>query len=351
MPLSGVFRSGAVEAVRLTFLLIPEFSMIAFTSTLEPLRLANLESGRVLYRWDIVSANGQPVAASNGIRVAVDGALGDETGRDNIVLCSGINGHAFKDAALFASLRKASRGGAHLGAVCTGAHILARAGLLDGYRCTIHWANLDSLVEEFPELDVRAELYEVDRDRFTCAGGVAAVDMVLRDIAYRHGAELAAAVSDQFMHERIRDGADDQRVPLQTRLRISHPRLVRAIAEMERNTEHALDRDEIATRVGLSRRQLERLFRRFLNTSPARYYLKLRLNRARQLLTQTAMPVTEVAFASGFTSASHFSKCYRDTFTLTPREERRRALAGQEGSQPLDMGRAARLHADGETAV
>ncbi|MDX1739475.1 MAG: helix-turn-helix domain-containing protein, partial [Alphaproteobacteria bacterium] len=116
---------------------------------------------------------------------------------------------------------------------------------------------------------------------------------------------------------------DNQRLPLQARLRVSHPKLIKAISEMEKNTEEALSRDEIARRVGLSRRQLERLFSRYLSTSPARYYLKLRLGRARKLLTQTTMPVTEVAFASGFTSASHFSKCYRDMFGKTPRAERR----------------------------
>ena len=147
----------------------------------------------------------------------------------------------------------------------------------------------------------------------------------MREITRVAGPELAASVSEQFMHERIREGDDDQRLPLQARLRISHPKLIKAISEMEKNTEEALSRDEIADRVGLSRRQLERLFRRYLNTSPARYYLKLRLNRARTLLTQTTMPVTEVAFASGFTSASHFSKCYRDMFGRTPRAERRGA--------------------------
>ena len=153
--------------------------------------------------------------------------------------------------------------------------------------------------------------------------------MMLTEIMRHHGAETAAAVSELFMHERIREGHDNQRLPLQARLRISHPRLIQAIAEMEHNVEEALTREEIAARVGLSRRQLERLFRRYLNTSPARYYLRLRLERARLLLTQSTMPVTEIAFACGFTSASHFSKCYRDMFTRTPRDERR--VRGPEG--------------------
>lgn len=319
-----MFKSSGSGPVRLTLVLIPNFSMIAFTSVVEPLRLANYVSGETLYEWEIASRGGESVVASNGIPIGAHKSVADyDKAPPNVILCSGTDAHVYKDNAVFGFLRRWAREGSHIGAVCTGAHVLAHAGLLSGYRCTIHWENLDSFLEEFPELDVRAELFELDRDRFTCAGGVAALDMVLHEISDRHGPELASAVSEQFMHERIREGTDDQRLPLQARLRISHPKLIRAIAEMEKNTEEALSRDEIAERVGLSRRQLERLFRRYLNTSPARYYLKLRLNRARTLLTQTTMPVTEVAFASGFTSASHFSKCYRDMFGRTPRAERR----------------------------
>ena len=311
----------SVDVVNL--FLVPNFSMIAFTSLVEPMRLANMIANKTLYRWQIISRDGLAVPSSAGIEVAPELSAPELERPSNIVICSGVDAHIYQDALTFGWLRRWAREGSHIGAICTGAHILAHAGLLNGYRCTIHWANLDSFVEEFPEIDVRAELYETDRDRFTCAGGIASLDMMLSEITKKHGPELAAAVSEQFMHERIREGHDDQRLPLQARLRVSHPKLIRAIAEMEKHTEEALSRDEIAQRVGLSRRQLERLFRRYLSTSPARYYLKLRLNRARTLLTQTTMPVTEVAFASGFTSASHFSKCYRDMFGRTPRAERR----------------------------
>lgn len=319
-----MFKSSGKDSVdHISLFLIPNFSMIAFTSVVEPMRLANMISGKTLYKWEILSRDGEPVPGSNGIEIAANIAATDVERPQNVIVCSGIDAHIYQDALTFGWLRRWAREGSHVGAICTGSHILAHAGLLNGYRCTIHWANLDSFVEEFPDIDVRAELYEVDRDRFTCAGGIAALDMILNEITRKHGPDLAAAVSEQFMHERIREGHDDQRLPLQARLRVSHPKLIKAIAEMERNTEEALSRDEIARRVGLSRRQLERLFRRYLSTSPARYYLKLRLNRARTLLTQTTMPVTEVAFASGFTSASHFSKCYRDMFGRTPRAERR----------------------------
>ena len=307
----------------MVFVLIPNFSMSAFTGMVEAMRLANYAAGKILYSWETVSRDGDAVIASNGISVQTDRAIASfDKAPATIAVCSGIDAHIYKDNAVIGWLRRWAREGSYIGGICTGAYVLAHAGLLNGYQATVHWENIDSLSEKFPDLDLQAELFKLDRERFTCAGGVAAFDMMLNDIACCHGNELAAEVAGFLMHERIRDGSDVQRLPLQARLRIAHPRLVRAIAEMEKNMEEALERDEIARRVGLSRRQLERLFRRYLNTSPARYYLKLRLNRARILLTQTSMPVTEVAFACGFTSASHFSKCYRDMFNKTPRSAR-----------------------------
>jgi transcriptional regulator GlxA family with amidase domain len=319
----GFFKppaSGGPVVVHL--LLVPNFSMNAFTCMVEPMRLANFIAGKEIYRWEIISRDGDAVTASNHIMINAEKDLVSIERPDNITVCSGVDAHLYNDTASFGFLRRWNREGAHIGSLCTGAHILAHAGLLNGFRCTVHWSNLDSMIEEFPDLDIRAELFEIDRNRFTCAGGMASLDLILHDIRHRVTPDLAAAVSEQFMHERIREGHENQKLPLQARLRINHPRLIKAIAEMEAHVEEALSRDEIASHVGLSRRQLERLFRRYLGTSPARYYLKLRLNRAQTLLQQTTMPVTEVAFASGFTSASHFSKCYRDMFGKTPRGER-----------------------------
>ena len=238
------------------------------------------------------------------------------------MLCSGIDGHLYEDRNVFAQLRKLDRKGADVGALCTGSHILARAGLLDGYRCTIHWENLAGFAESFPHIEATSELFEIDRNRFTCSGGTASLDMMLNMIARQHGHELAANVSDQFMHERIRDEHDQQRMALPARLGVRHPKLMSVIKLMEENLEEPLDRGKLAKSAGLSSRQLERLFRKYLNRSPARYYVELRLNRARLLLLQTNMPVIDVALACGFVSASHFSKCYRDFFGKTPRRER-----------------------------
>jgi transcriptional regulator GlxA family with amidase domain len=307
---------------RLAFVLVPRFSMIAFTGAVETLRLANRAAGKQLYDWKLYSVDGRPVAASSGIVLHPSGPIDQAQEVDAVVVCSGIDVQLFDDKRLASWLRAMDRKGSDIGALCTGSHILARAGLLDGYHCTIHWENLAGFAEDFPDLEVTPELFEIDRNRFTCSGGTAAIDMMLNVISLQHGYELAAQVADQFMHERIRDRHDQQRMSLPARLGVRHPKLLSIIEIMEKNLEEPLGRGELAEHAGLSTRQLERLFRKYLNRSPARYYLELRLNRARLLLLQTNMSVIDVALACGFVSASHFSKCYRDFFGRTPRKER-----------------------------
>ncbi len=307
---------------QIALVLIPSFSMIAFTAAVETLRLANRMSGQRLYAWHLFSTDGRPVRASNGIELHPGGDLEKAGGLQTVIVCSGTEVQRFNDNTAFSWLRRMARKGADIGALCTGSHILARAGLLDGYRCTIHWENLAGFTEDFPDIEVTSELFEIDRNRFTCSGGTAAIDLMLNVIARQHGRELATTVADQFMHERIRDHNDHQRMSLPTRLGVRHPKLLAVIERMETNLEEPLSRTELAGNARLSTRQLERLFRKYLNRSPARYYLELRLNKARLLLLQTNMSVIDVALACGFVSASHFSKCYRDFFGRTPRRER-----------------------------
>ena len=307
------------------FLLVPNFSMMAFASAIEPLRTANRMSGRTLYSWHMVSRDGAPVAASNGIIVTPESGINEARHFTTMIVCAGLDVHFYRDKDVFSWLRRLARGGAHIGALSSGTHILARAGLLEGYRCTIHWENLLGFTEEFPDIDVSADLFEIDRNRFTCSGGTAALDMMLHRIAPRHGKELAAAISDQLIHDRIRGPHDQQRLTLQYRLGIRDAKLLSVVAQMEANIEEPLSRDDLARSVGLSTRQLERLFRDKLGSTPRRYYLGLRLRHARQMLLQTDTSVLGVALASGFVSASHFSKCYHGFFDKTPRDERREA--------------------------
>jgi AraC family transcriptional regulator, glycine betaine-responsive activator len=226
---------------------------------------------------------------------------------------------------VFAWLRRMDRHGATVGALCTGAHILARAGLITDHRCTIHWENLPGFVEAFPDIDVAADLYEIDRNRFTCSGGTAPLDLMLSRIAQTHGDELATKVSEQCLLDRIRGPHDRQRMPIRIRLGVHHPKLIMAIELMEANIEDPLPQEQLAHYIGLSRRQLERLFRRHMGRTPAQYYLELRLERARHLLYQTDLPIMNIACACGFVSASHFSTCYRQMFGKTPRAERSEA--------------------------
>ncbi|MDP6692248.1 MAG: GlxA family transcriptional regulator [Alphaproteobacteria bacterium] len=315
------------EPRRIGFFLLPGFTMIALTAAIEPLRLAQHVSGRRLYDCHLISADGGPVAASNGIELAADLALKDVTAHPMLFVCGGINSHNYDDRRVLGWLRRLDARGGNLGALCTGSAVLARAGLLDGYRCTVHWENLAGLIERYPDIEFTSELFEIDRDRLTCSGGTAALDMMLNIIALDYDDDLAARVAEQLLHERIRDRHDQQRMPLRIRLGGSHPKLRNAVAAMEQNLEEPLAYAELAAAVGLSTRHLERLFQRYFHMTPTRYYLELRLNRARQLLRQTDLSVTAAALACGFVSASHFSKSYRDLFGNTPRAERRQAAA------------------------
>jgi len=327
---------GRAEVARVGFYMVPQFSMIAFSCAIDALRMANQLSGKELYRWSLVSSDAQPVSCSNGIEFAVHHGAVTRERYDAVFVCSGLNVHKIHDEPGMLWFRQLDKQGAVLGAICTGTYLLARADLLNDYRCTIHWENLAAAREEFPQLVISPELFEIDRTRYTCAGGTAPLDMMLSEIRNRHGSELATRISEQYMCERIRDQNDRQRVPLTQRIGASQPKLAEAVSLMEANIEEPMTLDELSHHVGLSRRQLERLFQRYLNCVPTRYYLELRLERARQLLLQSSMPIVDIALACGFVSAPHFSKCYRDNFSLPPRDERRRAaglLSDQTGAE------------------
>lgn len=305
------------------FCLVPEFSAIAFISAVEPLRLANRILGKKAYDWLCYSEDGLPVISSAGLEFPVHGKISEMPSLSTVFVCGGMNIRSHCNQPLMAALRKSASRGSAIGAICTGTYVLAKAGMMAGHRGTIHWENTSGVREDFPDLDITTELFEIDRNRFTCAGGTASLDMMLSLIANDASHDIALAIAEQLIHHRIRDGHERQRMELRARLGISHPKLLAAISCMEENLEEPLRCNELATFVGLSTRQLERLFQKYLNHSPTRYYLGLRLDRARYLLTQTSLPIIQVALACGFVSASHFSKCHREHFGHTPSEERR----------------------------
>ena len=314
--------SKSAGPVTVGFLLIPNFSMLAFASAIEPLRAANRMSGTELFSWVISSPSGQPTEASNGVVINVDGNPDVLLNCWLVFVCAGLDVKSYSDKDSLNVIRRLDRNGAIIGAICTGTYLMAAAGLLEGRRCTIHWENIDGLAEEFPLLEITNELFEIDDTRVTCSGGTASLDMILYLIGQVHGQSLAAQVSDQFIHDRIRDPSDRQRMELRSRLGVSHPKLLAVVALMEQGLEEPLSQTELAMKASLSTRQLERLFRKYLSTTPTRYYLNLRLARARHLLRQTSMSILSIALACGFVSASHFSKCYREVYGRTPRAER-----------------------------
>lgn len=306
----------------IVFVLVPDFSMMAFTASIEPLRAANRLSGETLFRWRVFSTGGDKVHASNDVVVIPNAPLEDCPNAAAIFVCAGVRAETYRDPALETWLRRMASRGVTIGGVCTGPLLLARAGLLDGHRCTIHWENVESFAEEFPKLDITATLFEIDRRRCTCSGGTAPLDMMINLIAADYGRDLAQTVAEQMLHTFVRHPYDAQRMSFQHRTGISDPKILAAVATMEAWLEHPMSVEDLAANVGISVRQLERLFHNKLGKTPARYYAELRLKRARQLLTQTPMPVVQIAVACGFSSASHFAKSYRRFYGQSPSSDR-----------------------------
>lgn len=313
-------------AVTIHFLLLPGFSAMGFISALEPLRVANRFRG-TLYRWRVLSLDGGAVQASNGMSVNADAALAGEAAPQMLLVVAGFDPLAHYSLGLQQALRRLEHEGVILGGIDTGAMLLAEAGLLEGYRATLHWEALEAFKERYPRLQATQELFEIDRRRITCAGGTASIDLMLDLIAQAHGSELAVQVSEQFVLGRIRPRQDHQRMQIAARYGLSNKKLVKVIGEMERNTEEPLHTQVLADLIQVTRRQLERLFRLHLNDTPSGFYLRLRLDKARQLLRQTDMSVLQVSIACGFDSASYFTRCYRARFERCPRGDRHTSAA------------------------
>ena len=319
---------------RFAFLLVEGLSMMSLASAIEPLRSLNRLADRQAYAWRLASLDGGTVAASNGIPLPTEPLLPLLAETDVGLVCGGLRIPSTHQRRLLSALRRADRAGVALGSLSTGTDLLARAGLLAGRRCTIHWENRPAFEEEFPDLTCTGKIYEIDRDRLTCSGGTAALDMMLHLIAEAHGEELAHRVANQFHHERIRNEREDQRGG-----RLAHvaglPSPMRsAIGLMQRHIEDPVSITQIASKVGVSARQLERLFLRHERVTPSRYYVGLRIDRARELLLYSDRPVIDVAVAAGFTSTSHFSHWFRLLQGVRPTQVRggRPRAAGAQGT-------------------
>ena len=317
---------------RFVFLLLDKFTMLAFASAIEPLRIANRVIGEPAYTWALAGEGGEWASCSNGTAFKLDMGL-DEIVRDDILLaCGGIDVQKAATKPVLNWLRREARRGAIIGGLCTGAYALAKAGLLDGKKATIHWENQDGFLEEFDDVTLTKSVFVMDGNRWSTAGGTSSLDLMLKVIAGDHGEDVANTVADQLIYSTPRTDQDTQRLSIPTRIGVRHPKLSQDIQMMEGNIEDPMSPADLAEEVGMSTRQLERLFRRYLNRSPKRYYMELRLQKARNLLMQTDMSVINVALACGFASPSHFSKCYRSHYNTTPYRER-----GTQGSPTPPM--------------
>jgi AraC family transcriptional regulator, glycine betaine-responsive activator len=322
---------------RYAFLTLPRYSMIALANAVEPLRMANIITGQTVYDWAIVSLDALPTPASNGLQLSPTVSLEQAGSVDILFVCGGVNVQQAVSPKVLAALKRLAERRVPLGALCTGGYALAKAGLLDKYRATIHWENLSALREEFPRINLSDQLFSIDRDRFTCSGGVAPLDLMLHLVESKLGARVSQLISEQFIVDRVRSDRDRQYVPLRAQIGVSHESLIRVAQLMEANIEKPLSLDEIATATKLSRRQIERLFKRHLNCVPKRYYLQMRLRRARELLLQTSMPIIDITTACGFQSPPHFSRCYRAQFGCPPSAERQPGR-GKAASMPRTEG-------------
>lgn len=297
---------------------------MAFAAVMEPLRAANLLTDRRLYDWNVVANDPLPLCASNGLRITPDFAAADAPDADRIVVCSGGDADHLTAERALTWIRRRLRAGAALGSVADGAFFLARAGLLEGHACTLHWTSQLAFREAFPEIELRQDLFVLDRSRFTSTGGIGALDMMLAMIRADHGADLANAVAEWFVHSPLRDEADRQRLPLRLRTGIRNEMVLSAVAAMEQSLDDPVEIRDLANRVGVSVDRLERAFRKETGRPPAAYLRQLRLRHAADLLLHSKAHIEEIGLSCGFANAASFSRAFRDQFGCTPRDMRAR---------------------------
>lgn len=307
----------------LAFVVLPEFSHMSLALAIEPLFVANWLTQEQLFRWSILSLDGLSVRASNGQCLPVDGALGENGNYQIVIVVASFNSQSHaSDMRLLNWLKKMARFGVTIGAIETGSEILAAAHLLDDQIAAIHWDNLEGFSERYPRVSAQVQLYTITHDRMTCAGSTATLDMMLHWLGNMAGAELASEVAQHFLMPRQRASYEGQNEALSETGRVTHEKVLAALKIMHDTLDEPLSCKAIAYRIGLSQRQLQRYFQRYLSMSIARQYLTLRLAKAHKLLQQTELPVTEISVACGFSSLENFSRTYRRYFGLSPSADR-----------------------------
>lgn len=304
-------------------ILCPDFALMSYSALTEPLRAANRLGASPPYETTVLGADKTPVVSSQGIAVWPDSDLGPSQKFHWLFVVAGGRPETFQDPKVFATLRSAARSGVVVGGVSGGPLILAKAGVMSGRRMTVHWEHADALREIAPDIALERSLFVIDRDRITCAGGTAPMDMMHHLIASDHGAPLARAVSDWFLHTEIRPSGGPQRAGLVERLGTANPALLEAVSVIEADPSNPPNLSALAARSGVSVRQLTRLFRDHLQTTPMGYARHSRLAVARRLIVQSPLALTEITYATGFANPSHFARCFLAEFGHPPSELRR----------------------------
>lgn len=307
-----------VHTRRIGVLPIAGFALLSYASTVELLRAANILSRRTLYDVVNIGTTMDPVQSSGAAQVVPQAKVGDELDLDYLFVVAGGDPAAFSDARVMAWLVRMARRGIPLGGVSGGPVILAKAGLMGGRRMTVHWEHVGTLTEMSPHLLIERTLYVIDRDRVTCAGGTAPLDLMHALITQHHGAPFARLASDWFLHTEVRPSGGPQRAGLVNRVGVNNAAILDAVETMEANVARPLTLTRLSETAGLSPRQLNRLFTEKLGRPTMRYYRELRLDKAQSLLRDSPMSLTEIALATGFASSSHFSRAYALQFGQPP---------------------------------
>ena len=318
---------------KIGILIIDGYPIIPFSCVVDSLRAANRLSQCALFEWEYYAADSNPVAASCGIVIPTR-LLSEASDLETLFIVAPNTAQNFDDAGTLKKLKALDRQKVNLGSASSGSFLLARAGLLDDCRCTIHWENIPVFKELYPQLDVAFTLYEIGERRFTCSGGTAALDMMLKLIENQYGRQLAQDISQQFQHDRIRTEIDSQQMADRMDLAMSAPKLIDVINLMESNIEVTLSLPSIAEQCNLSLRQIERLFHKYRSVTPSQYYLSLRLMHAKQLLLNTNRSVIDVSIATGFETQSYFTACYRKFYGSSPRNHRSQVATQSRGQGP-----------------
>ena len=303
---------------RYAFILVPGFTLLAFSSAVEPLRIANQLSQQPLYQWQLLSETGAPVASSSGISVCVDAALAPMDRATRAFVCAGNPTSAAAAPKIVGAIQRHARFGGAVGGICTGAVALAAAGLLEDRAFTLHWENQPAFTEDFPALCPTVNRFEVSDGVMTCGGGAAATDMMLSLIAEDYGTEFAAMVSEMCLRKVMVGIEKEQRSSMAVLIRSRNPGLLNIVNLMNAHIEDPLSLDDLAQAAGFSRRHIERMFLSVLGETPGDYYRGIRLDRGRNLLSTTDLGLLDVALACGFGSVAHFSKSFKSRFGVTP---------------------------------